>query len=146
MTELLEAARVAELTLQPDSNDGGVSNQISEIKTEIQKLNEKWEKIKDPPLLRHNGITKTVNIHHCKPPRGRNCPPAFFLCDTAKRSMSGLAAYSAYCCTISAITCFVSVGFSSSTFSICISGRSPGRSNSDTYHAAKCRSRKYSNN
>jgi len=45
MAALLEAARVAELTIQPANTDTGVSDQLSEMKAEVHKLNEKWEKM-----------------------------------------------------------------------------------------------------
>ena len=45
MAALLEAARVAELTIQPESTDAGLSSQLAEMKSEVHKLNEKWEKM-----------------------------------------------------------------------------------------------------
>ena len=45
MAALLEAARVAELTIQPASTDTGVSDQLTEMRAEVHKLNEKWEKM-----------------------------------------------------------------------------------------------------
>jgi len=46
MATLLEAARIAELTIPAQKNaQDEVSSQISEVKAEMQKLNEKWERV-----------------------------------------------------------------------------------------------------
>ena len=46
MAELLEAARVAELTIPiTKTADNAVSSQISQMKEEVQRLNEKWERV-----------------------------------------------------------------------------------------------------
>lgn len=80
MAELLEAARVAELTIPiPKTADNAVSSQIFEVKAEMQKLNEKWERVA-VNAARNEGEDKAQRsvsfLRSSMPPRSGNRFPA----------------------------------------------------------------------